>query len=114
MFERMWVEDNGSYLDPKSLLGASGPTVAPRLAMANFFRPGTRVRLVQDHKDAGGLQFQQGQLATVHGHMDGTSLVHFDGYDDLREELRVQPAAFGTADQAPWLAVVPTELLEPV
>ena len=81
--------------------------------MSNFFRPGTRVRLVQDH-DSGGLQFYKGQLATVHGHLDGTSLVHFDGYEDLREELRVKPVAFGTADQAPWLAVVPTELLEPV
>lgn len=82
--------------------------------MSNVFEPGTRVRLVHDYQDQGGLLFRSGQLATVQGQLDGTSLVHFDGYEELREELRVKPASFGAADQAPWLAAVPTDLLEPV
>jgi hypothetical protein len=82
--------------------------------MAHTFEPGTRVRLVQDFQDLGGLLFRSGQLATVQGHLDGTSLVHFDGYEELEEEFRVKPVALGAADQAPWLAAVPTELLEPI
>jgi hypothetical protein len=82
--------------------------------MAHTFEPGARVRLVEDYQDPGGLLFRSGQLATVQGHLDGTSLVHFDGYEEFREELRVKPSAFGSADQAPWLAAVPTDLLAPV
>jgi hypothetical protein len=82
--------------------------------MAHAFEAGTRVRLVQDYQDLGGLLFRSGQLATVQGHLDGRSLVHFHGYEELEEEFRVKPVAFGAADQAPWLAAVPTELLETV
>jgi hypothetical protein len=80
--------------------------------MTHSFDPGTRVRLAKDYQDQGGLLFRRGQLATVQGHLDGTSLVHFDGYEELREEIRVKPVSLSAADQAPWLAAVPTELLE--
>jgi hypothetical protein len=68
---------------------------------------------VQDYEDPGGLLFRAGQLATVHGHLDGISLVDFDGYAELRAEFRSKAVPLGVADPTPWLAAVPTELLEP-
>jgi hypothetical protein len=39
--------------------------------------------------------------------------VDFDGYAELRAEFRSKAVPLGVADPTPWLAAVPTELLEP-
>ena len=103
----------------KSLVGGPATCAPPwvhRLltpAMALVYEPGTRVRLLQDFHDHGGLLYRRGHLATVQGDLMGITLLHFDGFEDLRGELRANPSAFGAVDQAPWLAAVPTRLLEP-